>query len=82
MADDKLKELCAMCRRKLGMCTHRMSQLNESLKDGNTEAVNTSFEHLNMALNGFEDACQSVQVLLEEDEMKIDNDWYQPKMHL
>lgn len=39
MADDKLKELCATRRGKLGMCTRRMNELKELLKGGDIEAV-------------------------------------------
>lgn len=81
MADDKLKELCATRRGKLGVCTRRMNELKELLKGGDIEAVDTGIEQLHVALDEFKDVHQSVQVLHEEEEKKSDNDdWYQPKM--
>ncbi len=58
-----------------------MNEIREAMNSGNVEAVSTVPEELNAALNEFKNVHQSVQVLLDEEERKSDNDdWYLPKM--
>ncbi len=81
MDEEKFNQLCATRRGKLGVCTRKMNEIREAMNSGNVEAVSTGLEELNVALNDFRNVHQSVQVLLDEEESKSDNDdWYLPKI--
>ncbi len=81
MDEEKFNQLCATRRGKLGVCTRKINEIREAMNSGNVEAVSTGLEELNVALNDFRNVHQSVQVLLDEEERKSDNDdWYLPKI--
>ncbi len=81
MDEEKFNQLCATCRGNLGVCSRKMNEIREAMNSGNVEAVSTGLEEVNVELNDFRNVHQSVQVLLDEEERKSDNDdWYLPKI--